>query len=258
MLNRPRRTAAWYRYVLGAGAVIALTAVGAAAMWTGWLPSRPLQWNDINGRLNLGDPGAGVRGERPIIVNQWPSAGALGYQARGEGLTVGGSSNAATFAERFARRDDRDDGDKGSARWGAKSKSYLTGTAGRSRVGAGIGGAGGGLGSGGGVAQVPKDSSKTEVKTTKVASSPKPSSPGHSGARGGAPTPAPAPPATVGDLATNIPGTGVNIIGAGISGPGIGIQAGGNAGLAATPEPASLILIGTGALAAALFRRQRK
>jgi hypothetical protein len=50
----------------------------------------------------------------------------------------------------------------------------------------------------------------------------------------------------------------VNIIGAGISGPGIGIQAGGNAGLAATPEPASLILIGTGALAAALFRRQRK
>ena len=41
MLNRPRQTATWYRYVLGAGAVIALTAVGAAAMWTGWLPSRP-------------------------------------------------------------------------------------------------------------------------------------------------------------------------------------------------------------------------
>jgi len=256
MLNRPRQTASWYRYVLGAGAVIALTAVGAAAMWTGWLPSRPLQWNDINGRLNLGDTGAAIRGERPVVVNQWPSAGSLGYQARAEGLAFG-NSNAATFAERFARREDRD-GDRGSALWGSNGKSRLTGTSGRSNLAGGIGGASGGLGTGGGVAQVPKQNSSSD-KATKAPSPAKPSSPGHGSSHSGG-APAPVPPPTVGDLATNMPGTGPIILGnPGAPGIGIGGGGGGNPGMAATPEPASIMLIGTGFLAAAgLVRRRRK
>jgi hypothetical protein len=261
MLNRPGQTATWYRYVLGAGAIIALTAAGAAAMWSGWLPSRPLQWNDINGRLNLGATGAAVRGERPIVVNRWPSSGSLGYEAKAEGFALGG--NSATFAERFPRRDDQGNGnrdrEKGSARWGSNSKSRLAGTAGRSNLGGGTGGpGGGGLGSGGGVAQVPKGNSSTEPKA-KAPSAARPSSPARPGSRGGTPAPVPPPP-TVGDLATNMPGTGP-IDGSGIVDPGNGIGIGGSGGgsLAATPEPASIMLIGTGFLAAAgLVRRRRK
>jgi hypothetical protein len=224
-------------------------------MWTGWLPSRPLQWNDINGRLNLGDSGAAPRGERPVVINQWPSAGALGYQARAEGLAFG--SNAATFAERFARRDDRGDKDRGSALWGSNLRSRLTGTSGRSGLGAAIGGGtGGGLGSGGGIAQMPKQTSNAEPKVAKTSSPVRPSV-GHPGTSGGG-SPAPAPPSTtVGDLATGTAaGTGSLDLGFGPGGSAIG---GGGAGIAATPEPASIMLIGTGFLAAAgLIRRRRK
>jgi hypothetical protein len=275
MLNRPRH-ASWYRYVLGAGAVIALTAVGAAAMWTGWLPSRPLQWNDINGRLNLGDTGAAIRGDRPIVVNQWPSAGSLGYQARTEGLGFG-STNAATFAERFARRDDHDADDRGGAGWGASWRSRLAGTSGRSNFGGGIGGASGGLGTGGGVAQASKQNSSSD-KTSKSPSAAKPSSPGNGGSHGSAPTPVPAGnPVTLADLATGIPalpmpspppltpvgdprGPGAPPIAPdplplGPSTPPLAPHA---PPMAATPEPASIMLIGTGFLAAAgLIRRRR-
>jgi hypothetical protein len=268
MLNRPRQTATWYRYVLGAGAISALTAVGAAAMWSGWLPSRPLQWNEINGRLNLGQAGAAVRADRPIVVNQWPSAGSVGYQAKVEGSAIGG--NAATFAERFPRRDARDDKEKEAARWGGSSKSHLTGTAGRSNLGGSMGGPGGGLGAGGGVAQVPKQSPPSQQNASKASSPAKPSSPGRSGSRGGAPVPsapapvpsAPAPPVTtVADLATGIPaasgaptfvpqlGFGTDPLPAGSPAPVV----------AATPEPASIMLIGTGLLTAAgLIRRRRQ
>ena len=107
MLNRPRRTAFWHRYVLGAGAALALTAAGAAAMWTGWLPSRPIQWNDINGRLNLGNAGAAIESQRPIVVNNWPSAGALGYQAKSYGSPLG-SENSLKAAEHAAKREKRE------------------------------------------------------------------------------------------------------------------------------------------------------
>jgi hypothetical protein len=256
MLNRPGQTATWYRYVLSAGAVIALTAVGAAAMWTGWLPSRPLQWNDINGRLNLGDTGAAIRGDRPVVINQWPSAGSLGYQAKAEGLAF--RSNAATFAERFARRDDHGDRDRGSASWGANLRSRLTATSGRSNLGGGMGGSGGGgLGSGAGIAQVPKQNSPSAPKVAKTSSPGRPSSSGRPGSSGGgAPVPVP-PSTTVGDLATGTAaGTGSLDLGFGPGGSAIG---GGGAGIAATPEPASIMLIGTGVLAAAgLVRRRRK
>jgi len=230
-------------------------------MWSGWLPSRPLQWNDINGRLNLGAAGAAVNGERPIVVNRWPSAGSLGYQAKAEGFAPGG--NAATFAERFPRREDRNDREKGSARWGASAKSHLAGTAGRSGFAGGMGGSGGGLGTGGGVAQVPRGNSSAEPKDKKVVSPSKPSSPSRPGPRGGGGTPSPGPASpttTVGDLATNGPGTGAVDLGSGIGDPGRPIGgSGGSSGLAATPEPASIMLIGTGFLAAAgLVRRRRK
>jgi hypothetical protein len=262
MLNRPRQTATWYRYVLGAGAIIAVTAAGAAAMWSGWLPSRPLQWNDINGRLNLGESGTAVRGDRPVVVNRWPSAGPLGYQAKAEGFALGGGGNAATFAERFPRREDRGDRERGSARWGSSSKSHLAGTSGRSSFAGGMGGPGGGLGTGGGVAQVPRNGSSAEPKAH-VASPSRPSSPARPGSRGNSPSPSPVPPnentTTVGDLATNMPGTGTIDIGIGDPGSPIGGTGGGGSGLAATPEPASIMLIGTGFLAAAgLVRRRRK
>jgi len=264
MLNRPRRSATWYRSIVGAGAAIALTAVGAAAMWTGWLPSRPLQWNDINGRLNLGGGGAEIRGDRPIVVNQWPSAGALGYQARADGALAGGSdrgSDRASFAERFARRPDNDDKRSG-AMWGSDSRSRLSSTSGRSALGGGAGGHGGGLGTAGGAARVQNSSSQSSPKAAKAAPAAPHSSgrPGSGGSGGGAP--APVPPAsenttTVGDLATGTAGgTGTLDLG---FGPGDPIGGGGGSGMAATPQPASLMLIGTGALAVAgLFRRRRK
>jgi PEP-CTERM motif-containing protein len=263
MLNRPRRTATWYRYVLGAGAVIVLTAVGSAAMWSGWLPSRPLQWNDINGRLNLGNAGAAVRGERPIIVNQWPSAGSLGYQAKAEGLAAGtAAANALKFAERYPRLDDRGDKDKGSARWGASSKGHLADTAGRSNVGGGMGGIGGGLGTGGGVARVPKDPPKVESKAAKAPTPAKPSSASSGSRSGGGAAAAPVPATTVGQLASTAPGIVASEVAPALGDAGSGIggvgSVGGSSGLAATPEPASIVLIGTGAFAAALFRRRRK
>ena len=253
MLNRPRRSATWFRYVLGAGAAIALTAVGAAAMWTGWLPSRPLQWNDINGRLNLGADGAAIRAERPIVVNQWPSAGSLGYQAKAEGGVFAGGDRAS-FAERFARR--ADVGEKrGGALWGSDSRSRLSSTSGRSALGGGMGGHGGGLGTAGGVAPAQNGNSAASPKAAKAPAAAR--SNGRSGSRGGGGSaPAGENTTTVGDLATGTTaGTGTLDLG---FGPGEPVG-GGSSGMAATPEPASILLIGSGALAVAgLFRRRRK
>jgi hypothetical protein len=261
MLNRPRRTAPWYRYVLGAGAAVALTAVGAAAMWTGWLPSRPIQWNDINGRLNLGNTGAAIESQRPIVVNNWPSAGALGYQAKSNGAF--GAS--AVKGDEAAKHGDKDkDHDRGFAQWGAGRKAKLTGTAGKSGFGAGGLGHGGGLGtpSGGSIAH--NTPASTAPKSSKSASSGAPKASGtHSGSGGGggAITSAPAPAlaentTTVGDLATGAIGG----IGTGLDlGFGPGTSAGGGSSMAATPEPASIMLIGTGALAlAGMLRRRRQ
>src|SRR4051794_29741286 len=236
MLNRLRRSATWYRYVLGAGAAIALTAVGAAAMWTGWLPSRPLQWNDINGRLNLGADGAAIRGERPIVVNHWPSAGSLGYQAKAEGGVLAGGDRAS-FAERFARRADIGE-KKSGALWGSDSRSRLSSTSGRSALGGGMGGHGGGLGTAGGVAPAQNGTGESSPKAEKAAAAPRSS--GHPGSRGGG-APRAVPSAsenttTVGDLATGTTGgTGLLDLGFGPGNPGGGAGGGGASGMAATP-----------------------
>jgi hypothetical protein len=255
MLNRLRRSATWYRYILGAGAAIALTAVGAAAMWTGWLPSRPLQWNEINGRLNLGGSGAAIRGDRPIVVNQWPSAGSLSFQAKAEGGVFAGGERAS-FAERFARRTDIGER-KAGALWGSDSRSRLSSTSGRSALGGGTGGHGGGLGTAGGVAPAQNAQHESSAKAAKAPAAPRSSGrPGSRGGGGGAPAPAGENTTTVGDLATGTTaGTGTLDLGFGPGDPG----AGGGSGMAATPEPASIMLIGSGALAVAgLFRRRRK
>jgi hypothetical protein len=108
---------------------------------------------------------------------------------------------------------------------------------------------------------VPKGNSSQEPKAAKAVSPSKPSSPSRPGPRGGTPAPAPpSPTTTVGDLASTVPGTGAVDLGTGIGDPGSPIGGGGGgSSLAATPEPASIMLIGTGFLAAAgLVRRRRK
>jgi hypothetical protein len=222
-------------------------------MWTGWLPSRPIQWNDINGRINLGNTGAAIDRDRPIVVNNWPSAGALGYQARANGSAIApGSLMASDASEKHGEIR----GENG-AKWGlgASSRSKLVGTSDRAGMGAGAGGHGGaGLGTPSGVrfGQRNGDSgSKAKAAGTSSRSN------GPRARSGGAPSPVPPSEnsTTVGDLATGTGSTGIGGLDLGF---GNDLPGGGGSGMAATPEPASIMLIGTGVLALAGIRRRRR
>lgn len=268
-----RRTATWRRRALGIGALILIFGAGIAAMWTGWLPSRPIQWNDLNGRLVLGPAGADTAVAPQSARAAWPSAPTVRVDK--DPLPLAPVGLAADPSSAVLQSDEaRQNG----AMWGSGSRSHLTSTSGHSGFGGGGHGGGGGLGaaSGAGVTSAARRSgSPTLPGGPKAAKS---SSSGGSRSGGGgsggssnastssANTSTPAATfseqtTTVADLAAGTtPGAGAN----GAMDLGFGGGAGGDLGLgggsmSATPEPASILLLGTGilSLATMLHRRLR-
>jgi hypothetical protein len=248
----PARPFVSWRRLAATGAVLAMTAAGAAAMWSG-LPSRPIEWNDLNGRLALGQTGAEITPDGPRTAGTWLSHSA----ASGPRADLSWLQNVAPALSSGLPAPKADSGPRGSANWwGASRKSELSSTSGRSGMGLGSGkGSGGSMGSGGVASAAKKPATTPAPKAAKANGNGNGNgnrSGGSSGSSGSSgfssqqtPIGALVPGVVVADAATG----GMDLAGSG--------GFGGGDPMAPTPEPSSLLLIGTGILGAAGILRKR-